>query len=177
MAPLFSGVRPPLERAAETQKQLTVEQALSWPREANMIRTIIPLLLFAGCMNSSPTGLVNDPVKVTTDKEEYGINESILVTFRNDSDRNFLLYHCDGRIGMWVERWAGSTWVEEMGIHGPPCQAVLLSGTVVLASQDSVVETVGLERAGRYRLKVQTATQDADDNTVSLFSNAFSVGN
>ena len=140
-----------------------------------MIRAFTLMLLLAGCMNNSPTSLFDARVEVTTDKDEYAIGDSVLVTIRNNSDRSIFLHHCDWRLSMLIERRIGSEWVEEMGIRGPICPAILPSGRVAVASGGSESESVVVEQAGDYRLRMKAEAEDPAAGVLSLASNTFRV--
>lgn len=151
-----------------------------------MTRTILPLLtlLLAACTSDALTRPSNgDPevttiahVDMTTDKQVYARNEPILVSIRNDSERNMIVWHCNWRVGMAVEQWTGVQWTEKWAIHGPRCLAIYAAGPIVIAPRSSASETAGIERPGHYRLKIQAETELAHGKTlISLVSNVFSV--
>ena len=131
-------------------------------------------LLFSSC--KSTTGLEDD-LKVSTDRNFYHKDDTVIVYIENETDSSAYFYHCNFDIGFYVEKKEDDSWVEAFS-HAMLCPAFYLSGILELApGETDTTEITGWNwESGVYRIDIPYSLEQTETSlTDSLHSNEFII--
>jgi len=133
---------------------------------------IIIVFLHYACTQNTTEPLQSPTV--STDKSTYASYQTINISLRNDSKSTAYFYHCDNRLGFFIEQKVNSTWSEN-GSVAEICLAIYPSGEKAMRPGMTNADTLMLADSGLYRLKYRFGSQPSNTWADSAMSNEFSV--
>jgi hypothetical protein len=137
--------------------------------------SIVAVLMFVGCKENSTES--NISLTAVTNGISFGGVTHIIVTLRNETKNVVYFTHCNGDIGVYIERKDSISWVASESI-AIICTSNYPIGTIPIEPMQSMVDSILFSnQPGTYRLKYPYSWQQDGRNLEYLFSNEFTYNN
>lgn len=133
----------------------------------------LAVLLVAGCTSLTEGG--DDGIAVRTSAETYQPGEPIEAHVLNLTHGTVYVSHCNHRMTVGIERRAGVTWEQYGQSNGPFCIAIYPMGELPIEEGRELSETLQIEHAGEFRLRVGARRAHEDFGSDVAFSPPFTV--
>lgn len=135
-------------------------------------RVALTALLVAGCASISGT---EGGLEVRTSEAAYHVGAPIQARVLNRTDGTVYVAHCNNRVTIGIERRAADSWEQYGQSNGPVCIAIYPMGEVAIDEGDELSETLQIDEAGEYRLRVGGRRAHEDFGSDVAFSPPFTV--
>lgn len=132
-------------------------------------------LLAIALLDCSDLGLENSgTVVITTNKGSYVQSEPIVFTVRNLSSPTAYIWHCNHRLGYWVQKQENGIW-REFDERYMLCAAVYLMGGQPILPGQPYGDTVQIQTSGTYRLEMGVGWDQKSLFGHRIYSNIFLI--
>jgi hypothetical protein len=136
---------------------------------------VVALILFFGCKENSTESSGNLTAETIT--SSYTGITHIVVSIKNETKKVVYFTHCNGDIGVYIERKDSVSWVDG-GSIAINCSANYPSGAIPIEPMQSMVDTILFSnQSGTYHLKYPYSWQQDGRNQEYVFSNEFTYYN